>query len=379
MSKMVVAHFVDRYLFITGSWIYNTLTGQKRFKPIVLTNSTQNLDIFPFKPIYSYFDLSIFKKAIIRLRNTGHFGDVYYNHFYEAIKRNKAILLHSHFGDASFSILKLKEKLDIPKVTTFYGYDVSLPKRDPIWKERYERLFTMEDLFIVEGNFMKKCLIELGCPEDKVVVNHIGVDLRKLPFRPRRLNPGEKVKVLIAASFKEKKGIPYAIQAFAKVLANYPNMELRIIGDGPMRNEIIELIANLGIENHVKLLGYQPYQIYRSELLKCHLFMLPSVTAMNGDTEGGSPVAITEAQATGMPVLSTYHADIPEVVIDGETGLLSQERDIDGLAKNLEYLVSHPELWETMGKRAREHVERKFNLRKQISRLEEIYSQLLVR
>ncbi|TFG44263.1 MAG: glycosyltransferase [Bacteroidia bacterium] len=79
------------------------------------------------------------------------------------------------------------------------------------------------------------------------------------------------------------------------------------------------------------------------------MYMIPqnslSITSLNYSTEGGAPVAILEAQATGLPVISSYHADVPPVVVDGKSALLAPEKDVGMLAKHLEYLVWHPDVW----------------------------------
>lgn len=374
-QKNIVTHFLGSYLFLTGSWIYNQLVNMKRYKPIVLCTSTENLDIFPFKPIYSYSDLAFIKKVFIRLKY-GWFEGAYFNYFYDILKFRNPLLLHCHFGDCGVDGLKIRKDLRIPIITTFYGSDMSQLPGEPYWQEQYEILFNEGDAFLVEGNFMKRGLVALGCPEEKIIVQHIGVELSRLEYKHRKLNNGESVKVLLAASFREKKGIPYAIKAFAKVRENCKNIDLTIIGDGPMRSEIEELIRNLNLDGMVTLLGYQPYPVFQREVMQSHIFLSPSVTASDGDTEGGSPVGITEAQATGMPVVSTYHADIPAVVLDGRTGYLSPERDVNSLAQNLEKLVSNPERWGIFGYNARRHIEEEYNIQKQIQRLEDIYQRV---
>jgi len=107
--------------------------------------------------------------------------------------------------------------------------------------------------------------------------------------------------------------------------------------------------------------------------------LLPSVTIKNNDKEGGAPVAILKAQASGLPVISSYHADIPEVVVDGKSALLAPERDVETLAKHLWYLVKHPDVWGTMGRagREREHVEQEYDVMVQVGKLEEIYGKLV--
>jgi len=371
----VVAHFVRTYLDHSPTWLYNQLINFKQHKHIIITNSKQNLDIFPFSPIYSYSDLSLFGKLALKLKSG--FGSAYDNYFLQVLKNNRAKLLHAHFGECAAGTIDYAKKVKIPMITTFYGYDISQLPQQQYWFDQYQRLFAEGDLFAVEGSCMRERLIELGCPPEKAIVQHLGVDVEKFPFKPRTLSDGEKVKILIAAYFKEKKGIPYAIKAFAQVYSKYPQMELRIAGHGPMQEEIESLIAELKLTSAVKMLGYLPYTTFHQEVLGCHIFLSPSVTAKDGDTEGGAPVAITEAQCTGMPVVATFHADIPEIVLDGKTGFLAPERDVDMLAEKLEYLAIHPEIWPVLGKNARLHIEREYNLYTQVERMEDIYSSVI--
>jgi len=377
--KPVVAHLTNEYLPLPQTWLYhNQIINLKRYKPIVLTQRTMDLDKFPTQNVYSppkcRYMPKLFNRIRIRLtRLTGSYPSRY---FEKIIKENKAKLLHAHFGTEGVRYLKLKKNLNLPMITTFYGLDVSMIPRIPYWKKRYPQLFQEGELFLTEGNNMKKELITLGCPENKIIVQHLGVDINKFNFTHRTLPEGGNMIILIAASFREKKGIPYAIQDFAKVKEKHPNIQLKMLGDGPMRNQIESLIAELDVSSSVTLLGYQPHDVFLNEVVNAHIFMLPSITAQNGDTEGGAPVAILEAQATGMPVLSSYHADIPEVVVDGKSALLAPERDVDTLAKNLEYLVEHPEVWGAMGLAGREHMEQEYDVMVQVDKLEDIYDGL---
>jgi len=388
-----VCHLLSTYLFVTGSWIYNQLTHSKAYQPFVLARHTDNLEIFPFEPVFSYMDQQRCSRRFAQLVDfllprvsTRVYDLVFYNWmpyenaFYENIIRQlKPVLLHAHFGNIGYRALPLKRKFGLPLVTTFYGYDMSqLPKRDPFWITRYQQLFSEGDVFLVEGTYMRQRLIELGCPPEKVLVQHLGIDLSKLHFQPRMLKENQ-VRVLFAGSFREKKGLPYAIRAFAKVRERYPNMELVIIGDGNMREELLDLVQDLQLVGCTRFLGYQPYSNFIEELYKAHIFLAPSVTAKDGDTEGGAPVSIIEAQATGMPVLSTYHADIPEVVLDGKSGFLVPERDIESLAQRLSYLVEHPYIWESLGRVGRRHIEQKYNLETQVDKLERIYDDVCKR
>jgi colanic acid/amylovoran biosynthesis glycosyltransferase len=377
--KPVVAHLTNEYLPLTQTWLYyNQIINLKRHKPIVIAQSTMNLDKFPTPDIYSSPKRSLISKIIdiISRKPADSYQTIY---FEKIIKENNVKLLHAHFGTEGVRYLKLKQNLNLPMITTFYGFDVSMIPRIPSWKKRYIQLFQEGELFLTEGNNMKKELFKLGCPENKIVVQHLGVDLNKFKFTMRTLPEDGNIIILIAGSFKEKKGIPYAIKAFAKVKQNHPNIQLRILGDGPLRKQIESLIKELKIQNSVILLGYKSHEVFMNESLNAHIFMLSSITAQDGDTEGGAPVSIIEAQATGLPVISSYHADIPDIVVDGKSALLAPERDVEALAKHLEYLVEHPDVWAEMGRAGREHVEREYDVMGQVEKLEELYVTLMKR
>ena len=172
-------------------------------------------------------------------------------------------------------------------ITTFYGYDLSqLPNQDIGWMKRYAKLFKYGNCFIVEGRNMKKSLIKLGCPEEKIIINHIGVDLEKIKFTPRNVGADGLIKILIASGFREKKGIPYAIEAFGRVKESHPelNLELTIIGDSDGESEgekekkkIFDLINKYNLKNYVRLLGYMPHDILLEEARKHHIFISPSI------------------------------------------------------------------------------------------------------
>jgi len=305
-------------------------------------------------------------------------------YFSSILKKRQTVLLHSHFGDEGYGNLNLKKKLKIPMITSFYGYDVSRLTKKPIWRYRYGRLFSKGELFLAEGNFMKQSLINLGCQEEKIIVQHLGIDLEKIKFKPRKIGGDGKVKILIASSFREKKGIPYALEAFGKTNRIHKNLELKIIGDSgdepkeeAEKRKVFDIIKKYNLIDSVKLLGFQPHSVFIQEVYKSHIFLSPSVHASDGDTEGGVPVSIIEASASGMPVVSTFHCDIPEVVIDGKSGNLVQERDVSSLAECMEYLITHPEKWEYMGRRGRQNIEKEYNISIQVQKLEDIYFKLL--
>jgi colanic acid/amylovoran biosynthesis glycosyltransferase len=173
----------------------------------------------------------------------------------------------------------------------------------------------------------------------------------------------------------EKKGIEYAIRAVAKLTDVNQNIEYNIIGDGPLKEQFQKLIAELNVGHIVKLLGWKQQQEIVEILDNCHIFIAPSVTAADGNQD--APVnTLKEAMAMGLPVISTRHGGIPELVEDGISGFLVPERDAEAIAEKLSYLIAHPQ-WEQMGHAGRNRVENKYDMNKLNDELVAIYQQLL--
>jgi len=387
--KTVIHYTAGSYLPITQTWIYEQIKNLKRYEPIVYALKTENLDIYPTEKIRS-LELKDGLRNLTTFFNKGWnevFG--FYLPFAFYLMKDKPNLVHAHFGPSGYNFLKLKRIFKNPLITTFYGFDLSmLPNQHPLWQKRYKELFLQGDRCLVEGSHMKKCLMDLGCPEDKITVQHLGVDLNQIKLIPRKPESSGKICVLIAGSFREKKGIPYAIEAFGRVRQARPQLklELTIIGDSTgapkeekEKEKILITIEKYRLNDCVRIMGYQPHSVFLREVERHHIFLSPSVHASNGDTEGGVPVSIIEASASGMPILSTNHCDIPEVVVDGESGFLVLERNVDALTEKLEFLVSSPGIWEKMGEKGRKYIKKNYNITTQVEKLEEIYDMVAKR
>jgi colanic acid/amylovoran biosynthesis glycosyltransferase len=185
----------------------------------------------------------------------------------------------------------------------------------------------------------------------------------------------------MAGSFREKKGFPDAIEALGRIQDDV-DLEITIIGDAhDERSEkekgcILEAIARNGLETRTRMPGYQPYATMLEEAGRHHVFLSPSLTASDGDTEGGAPVSLIEMSASGMMIVSTTHCDIPGVIHDGSTGLLAPERDIDTLVTHLQWLIANPDRWHDMQAAGRRHIEAEFDADVQGARLGAIYKEL---
>jgi colanic acid/amylovoran biosynthesis glycosyltransferase len=260
---------------------------------------------------------------------------------------------HVHFGTMAADSLPVLRAVDVPSVVSFYGYDVSeVPRSNPAV---YEGVFSEATALTYLSDDMRSDLLDLGAPAAKLHEVPLCVDVEKFTAPKRTLDPDEPVTVLTVARHVEKKGLQYAIEAVAN-LDTDRRVRYLIAGDGPLREQLERQIADLGAGGSIELLGWQTQEEILQLLTDAHLFLLPSVTAENGDKEG-TPTALLEAQASGLPVLSTTHAGIPEIVADGEAGLLVPERDVGALTTALEMLVQSPDRWEQMGSQGQAYVQ----------------------
>jgi colanic acid/amylovoran biosynthesis glycosyltransferase len=293
------------------------------------------------------------------------------------LNRGPYDVVHCHFGPTGHLAINLKAVGAIHGqiVTTFYGADISSYVKAN-GKHIYDDLFKRGNLFLCVSEQMKDTLVNLGCEERKIIVHRLGVNTAKFDFHRNKPKTNGQVRLLTVARLVEKKGIEYGIQSVAKVLKQYPNIEYKIAGGGPLRDSLQKLIEDLKIYDNVKLLGWQVQEQIIGLLHETDILLAPSVTSQKGDCEG-IPVAILEALSDGIPVLSTIHSGIPEAVQNGESGLLVPEYDMNALAEKLAYLLEHPELWPVMGQKGRNHVKEHFDIDKLNDRLVEIYQRLL--
>ena len=279
---------------------------------------------------------------------------------------------HAHFGHVGTDYLSVADCRPQPFVVSFYGADAS--QRLRVNPDRYEDLFSNADAITVLSEDMRSDLVNAGCPVSKTHIQPLCIDTTEFPFRPRQREDDESVNILTVARFVEKKGLEYVLRAVAEVAETH-DVTYRIAGDGERRDQIESLIADLNLEDTVELLGWCKQSEIVDLMHDSHLFVLPSVTAANGNKEG-TPTVLLEAQATGLPVVSTYHAGIPEIVDDGDSGLLVPERDADALTEAIETLVRDDSQWGPMGRRGRELIEQNHSIKTVSSDLLELYQSL---
>jgi colanic acid/amylovoran biosynthesis glycosyltransferase len=340
---MIVAHSITPFLFLTGSWIYNQIRFPGKCRHLVLTTRKANLEQFPFQPIFSTEDLStirgFFERAFRKLLH------LYLPYWYHICKKEHVRLLHSHFGWAGAVDLSFAEKLGVPHVVSFYGADIlQATNRNPHLRTRYLKLFGEVSRVFVEGPYAKEALVNTGCPREKIVISHLGVEMDAIMPLQRVWNPDETFRILIVGTFTQKKGILLSLKAIERILHSprVPKIEINIVGnaretkeDQRTKSDILEFVSSSLLRERTKFHGFLPFSTLMSMAYHQHLLMQTSVHADDGDCEGGFPVVITDMMASGMPVIASTHCDIPEILKHGRNGLLAAERDLDATSDAL--------------------------------------------
>lgn len=309
--------------------------------------------------------------------------DIYLRVIYATILLSKSKvkaydIIHCHIGYVGIMGVALR-RIGVIKgkiITTFHSSDAySYPHK---WKHNvYETLWKDGELNTVGSNYMGNTIKALGAKPERTRVLPLGLDLDKFEFKERRLSDDGIIRVVTVARLVEKKGLEYSVRAFAKVCNQNPNQKMtyQIAGEGPFRQRLEPLIEELGMNGKIQLLGWQDQPEVATLLETAHLFVFPSVTAKDGNKESQA-LALQEAQAVGLPVVTTIHNGLPEGMLDQQSGFLVPERDVDGLAEKLNYLVNHPERWVEMGTIGRAFVEEKFEINMMNERLIQIYEEL---
>lgn len=291
------------------------------------------------------------------------------------LQAEDCVLLHVFFGNSAIHLLPLLEQCPVPIVVSFHGSDVAGAMASPAYRSALSRLFSRATLVAARSEELARRVGQLGCPEEKLRVMRTAVPEGDVI---ERAVPAEGAwRIVQAARLVPKKGIATALRAFALFLEKFPNSTFTVAGEGPQREELLALAAELGIAGHVRFPGFLSQSNLRSLFAGSDIFLHPSENS-EGDVEG-IPNAMLEAMAMGLPVVATRHGGIPEAITDGVNGLLYPEGDAAGLARAMERLATEPEFSAKIGAQAATTIRDQFSSRRQIERIEEIYREAIVR
>ncbi len=293
------------------------------------------------------------------------------------LREHNVSLLHAHFGPDGALALPLAQALSIPLLVTFHGYDASLTDESfrqnlhGRWYLKHrERLRVGATSILPVSHFIADRLLQQGFPGEKVQVHYIGVDTEE--FKPLRHVARER-KVLFVGRLVEKKGCEYLIRAMEPIQQAMPEVELVIVGDGPLRRPL-EGLAKSKLRRFT-FTGSQSAVRIRDWMSRAAVLCTPSIVAASGDAEGFGMVFI-EAQSSGLPVVSFASGGIPEAVRHGESGYLAPEKDWRTLSDYIAGLLVDGDLWANFSRAGRSLVEKSFDLRVQTGKLERIYEEV---
>jgi len=363
--KLNIAVYHYNVLGLSETFIFRQLNGLSRYFNIkLLTREIQNTDEFPglaplLVPRRSFL-------STLLLQNKRNENDFFSRHL------KGSDLFHINFGTFAVLMQHHAKRLGIPMTAYFLGVDASEALRDQSYCDELKKA-TFAAVF-VNSQDMKRRLTPYLPHNMKCHVVYCGIPLERFPFTQRYAVP-EGAQFLQVSRFEPKKGIDITIEAFSRYLKESDTTaRLTIAGDGPLKSDLMLLADTLGLGESISFPGRVGYLKYIELLQAADVLLHPSVTSPDGDMEG-LPTAICEAMACGLPVISTRHSGIPEIIEDGKDGFLVEERDVDGLFKRMASLrmADIPEL----SRRARMKIEDKFNHDKTITVLSEHMSRII--
>jgi len=347
---MRIIHFVENYLQVTETFIYNYICKSAESAEVaIVTFDKMNEEQFPLPARVRIHvlpkDPAFARKDITRLHwlpLRRFFGvRIWYGDLKHIIRDFQPDVVHCHFGTTGvlFTDFCRHEKIRIPFVTNFYGYDASeLPQRDKVYAAGLTRLWEDTALALAEGPAMGLRLEKLGAPRAKIALSPIIVDGRKYPTRQQP--PAGKqgpVRFLLIGRFVEKKGFHLFLEALGRVKKELPDFRVIMIGSGPMQADYQTILDRYGFADKVSFEGFKKLSECMDYMLEADVLVQSSVTAANGDSEGGAPTILIEAQIIGIPIIASTHADIPFVM--GYDDFLAKEGDLADLSRVIRLFV----------------------------------------
>lgn len=292
--------------------------------------------------------------------------------FSRSLQKKKINVLIAEYGQTGALCMPICRQLGIPLIVHFHGLDASVRSIVEKYQKSYQEMFEYASKIIVVSTVMKNKLLALGAPSEKLILNTYGPN--EAFFSVKRVNVSKDF--LFVGRFVDKKAPYLTIMAFKRVAAKYPEARLKMIGDGPLMNVCKNMVTSLNLQDHVIFMGVCTPEEIRCEMSLAVAYVQHSVTALNGDMEG-TPVAIIEASAASLPVISTFHAGISDVIQHQVTGYLVNELDVDRMVDAMLTVLDDPQKGCKMGIAGRERIKAEFSMDKHIGIINQAITEAL--
>lgn len=282
-------------------------------------------------------------------------------------------IIQCHYGqNGNLGVVLKTMKIGTGLVTMFHGWDIRSGIKNGAGI--YRTLFKSADCLLANSRYTWDHLISFGADGKKIIFHPVGINIEKFDASAKspKILDRNPIIILTIARLVEEKGLEYGIRAIRKLLIRKPTLSLKyyIVGEGPLRAPLENLVSKLGLTNIVQFRGGMVQEKVIQISKESHLFLLPSVEEAFG-------VALLEAQAMGIPVVATTVGGVSQAIDDGQSGFLVPPRDPKAIAERLNYLIEHPDIWHAMGKAGRQYVEAHYDIKALNRRLSEIYDKLL--
>lgn len=274
------------------------------------------------------------------------------------LTKNKIDVLLCEYGPSGVEMMNIAASLKIPLVVHFHGYDAYRNDIINSYGKQYKETFEVCSAVVAVSSHMVAQLIDIGCPFDKI--RHLSYGINIEIFKKKQSIDKENVFVA-CGRFVEKKAPLKTIKAFDIVLKKCSTAKLIMIGDGELLNDAIDFVSQLNISQSVEFKGVMTQLQIADVFSGSSVFVQHSITTDQNDSEG-TPLTIMEAMCSGLPVVSTRHAGINDLIIDNETGYLVDEGDVDSMAERMLFLVENKPKAKELGEYGSEIINRKYNL-----------------
>lgn len=387
---MRILHFCERFSPLSETFVYDLVTELERqgIDNHVVTLQRMNNESRPFQKVHlvpvqgRFHPERLWHRALVEA-GMGHEDETRWPGTRRALRRIartlKPDVIHAQFGPSGVLIAPVAHHFEIPLAVTFHGFDATLLARSEYWQRKYRDLWPVTAAVAGVSGHICDRIRQLGAPEDKVRRMSNGVDLSKFQYHnPADRFDGVNVECLFVGRLVQKKApliLARAFQVAAGLVAPDLRLALHIVGDGPLMPKLRQFVDTEGLSSLVHIHGALDHNEVRALFRRVHLYIQHSVTAEDGDQEGQG-VSLIEASACGLPIVSTRHDGIPDVVIDGVTGFLVEENDFESMGRKIANLASQPESWGEMGRNGRAHAEENMNLQRQAMSWSNLYMRL---